>query len=81
MSWFIIAILYSLIASVSSFLAGLAYSFGFFTDTPAYIIILLMFFPFCLAMSMMGFLISTLTPTAKAANAVSYGIVLLAIVV
>lgn len=40
-----------------------------------------MFFPFCLAMSMMGFMISTLAPTAKAANASSYGIVLLAIVV
>lgn len=32
-------------------------------------------------MSMMGFMISTLAPTAKAANASSYGIVLLAIVV
>ena len=34
-----------------------------------------------MAMAMMGFMISTLTPTTKAANAVSYGIVLLAIVV
>ena len=66
---------------MSSYLAGLAFGFGFFTDTPFYIIIFLMFFPFCIAMSMMSFMISTIAPTTKAANASSYGIVLLAIVV
>jgi hypothetical protein len=80
-SWFIISVLYSLMASASSFLAGLAFGFGFFSETPAYIIIFFMFFPFCMAMSMMGFMISTIAPTTKAANASSYAIVLLAIVV
>ena len=70
-----------MISSISGFLAGFAFGAGFFRDTPAYIIMVFMFFPFCLAMSMMGFMISTLAPNTNAANASSYGIVLLAIVV
>lgn len=42
---------------------------------------LFVFFPFCFAMSMMAFMISTIASSAKSANASSYGIVLLAIVV
>jgi hypothetical protein len=57
------------------------FGFGFFDDTPAWIIIFCLFFPFTLAMQMMSFFLSTLSPTLKAANAVSYGIVLFAIVV
>lgn len=38
-------------------------------------------YPFILAMQMMSFFLSTLSPTLKAANAISYGIVLFAIVV
>ena len=38
-------------------------------------------FPFTLAMQMFSFFLSTLSPTLKAANAISYGIVLFAIVV
>ena len=40
-----------------------------------------MIYPFTLAMQMLSFFLSTLSPTLKAANAVSYGIVLFAIVV
>jgi len=40
-----------------------------------------MLFPFTLALSMMAFMVSTLAPTVKAANASSYAIVLLAIVI
>ena len=81
MSWFIIAVLYSLLAAVSTFLAGFAFGFDFFHQTPAYILIFFLFFPFSFSMAMFGFMIATLAPTAKAANASSYGIVLLAIVI
>jgi hypothetical protein len=39
------------------------------------------FLPFTLAMQMFSFFLSTLAPSLKAANAISYGIVLFAIVV
>jgi hypothetical protein len=81
LSWFVIAIIYSLISAFSTYLAGLTFGFMFFKNTPAYIIILFVFFPFTLAMQMMSFFLSTLSPTLKAANAISYGIVLFAIVV
>jgi hypothetical protein len=80
-SWFIVAIIYSLVSAVSTFLSGTLFGFGFFGDTPFWIIIFCLFFPFTLAMQMMSFFLSTLSPTLKAANAVSYGIVLFAIVV
>ena len=80
-SWFLITLIYSLICSVASYLAGLSFGFGFFADTPFYIIILMLLFPFNLALAMIGFLVATLAPNAKASNTVSYAIVLLAIVV
>jgi hypothetical protein len=81
LSWFVIANIYALVGSVSTYLAGLIFGFGFYTDTPFYIIIFFLMFPFMLAMQMMSFWLSTLSPTLKAANAISYGIVLFAIVV
>jgi len=81
MSWFIIAVLYSLLASVSTFLAGFAFGFDFFHQTPAYILIFFLFLPFSFSMAMFGFMVATLAPTAKAANASSYSIVLLAIII
>lgn len=80
-SWFLITLIYSLICSIASYLAGLSFGFGFFTDTPFYIIILMLLFPFNLALAMIGFLVATLAPNAKASNTASYAIVLLAIVV
>jgi len=80
-SWFVIANIYSVITSISTFFAGFAFGFGFFRETPAYIIIIFLFYPFTLAMQMLSFFLSTLSPTLKAANAISYGIVLFAIVV
>lgn len=80
-SWFVVAIIYSIVGSVATFVAGVIFGFGFFTDTsPGYIILALMI-PFTLAMQMFSFFLSTLAPSLKAANAVSYGIVLFAIVV
>lgn len=81
LSWFLISVLYSLVSSLSTYLAGLTFGFGFFTQTPFYIIIFFIFFPFTLAMQMLSFFLATLSPTLKAANAISYGIVLFAIVV
>jgi len=81
LSWFVIANIYSLVCAISTYLAGLAFQFDFFWETPAYIIILFLFYPFTLAMQMLSFFLSTLSPTLKAANAVSYGIVLFAIVI
>ena len=66
---------------MSTFLAGFAFRFGFFTDTPFYIIIFFLLFSLTLALSMIAFMIATLAPTLNAANASSYAIVLLAIVV
>ena len=80
-SWFIITVIYSLICSISCFLAGYAFGFGFFRDTPFYILIFLLFFPFNLALSMIGFLVATIASNSKASNTASYAIVLLAIVV
>ena len=68
-------------ASVSTYLAGLVFGFGFFKDTPFYILIFFLMYPFTLAIQMLSFFLSTLSPTLKAANAISYGIVLFAIVV
>ena len=81
LSWFVVANIYAIVASISTFLAGLAFGFGFFHDTPFYIVIFFLMYPFILAMQMMSFFLSTLSPTLKAANAISYGIVLFAIVV
>lgn len=44
-------------------------------------VVFALFIPFTLAMQMFSFFLSTLAPSLKAANAVSYGIVLFAIVV
>ena len=66
---------------MSTFLAGFTFGFGFFRDTPFYIIIFFLVFPLTLALSMIAFMIATLAPTLNAANASSYSIVLLAIVV
>lgn len=38
-------------------------------------------FPFCMALQMLSYFLSTLAPTLKAANSISYGLVLFAIVV
>lgn len=81
LSWFVIANIYSIVSALSTFLAGFLFGFGFFKDTPAYIIIFFLMYPFTLAMQMMSFWLATLSPTLKAANAISYGIVLFAIVV
>lgn len=80
-SWFVVSNIYSLIVSVSTYLAGLAFGFGFFSDTPFYIIIFFMMYPFTLAMQMLAYFISALAPTLKASNTVSYGIMLFAIVI
>lgn len=80
-SWFVISNIYAIITSVSTYLAGLAFGFDFFKQTPAYIVIIFLFYPFTLAMQMFSFFLSTLSPTLKAANAISYGIVLFAIVI
>lgn len=80
-SWFVVAVIYSVVGSIATLIAGLIFGFGFFTDTNAGFILLALFIPFTLAMQMFSFFLSTLAPTLKAANAVSYGIVLFAIVV
>jgi hypothetical protein len=80
-SWFVVAVIYSIVASVSTYVSGVIFGFGFFTDTNAAYIILALLIPFTLAMQMFSFFLSTLAPSLKAANAVSYGIVLFAIVV
>lgn len=67
--------------SVSTYLAGLVFGFGFFVETPFYIIIFFLFFPFVLAMQLLSYLISTLAPNLKASNTASYAIMLFAIVV
>ena len=80
-SWFVVAIIYSIVGSVATLIAGAIFGFGFFLDTNAAFTLLALFIPFTLAMQMFSFFLSTLAPTLKAANAVSYGIVLFAIVV
>jgi hypothetical protein len=70
-----------LITSGATYGAGYAFGFGFFRQTPFYIIVFFLFYPFALAMQMLSFFLSTLSPTLKAANAICYGIVLFAIVV
>jgi hypothetical protein len=77
----VVANIYSLITAIATYLAGFAFQFPFFVKTPGYIIILFLFYPFTLSMQMLSFFLSTLSPTLKAANAISYGIVLFAIVV
>lgn len=80
LSWFIISMIYSLISALSTLIAGLSFQFLFFKDTPWLMIIVLMF-PFTLAMQMVSYFISTLAPHLKAANSISYGLVLFAVVV
>jgi hypothetical protein len=74
-------LIYSIVTGLATYLAGIIFGFGFFTDTNILYVVLALFFPFTLAMSMFSFFLSTLSPTLKAANAVSYGIVLFAIVI
>ncbi len=80
-SWFIVAFIYSFVTSISTYVSGIIFGFGFFHDTNPIYIIFSLFLPFTLAMQMFSFFLSTLAPSLKAANAVSYGIVLFAIVV
>lgn len=80
LSWFIISLIYSLLSAISTLLAGLSFQFLFFKDTPFLIVILIMF-PFTLAMQMVSYFIATVSPHLKAANSISYGLVLFAVVV
>lgn len=80
LSWFIISLIYSLISAISTLLAGLSLQFLFFKDTPWLMVIVLMF-PFTLAMQTVSYFIATLAPHLKAANSISYGLVLFAVVV
>lgn len=80
LSWFVISLLYSLIVSAATLASGIAFGFPFFTDTPFLIIITFMF-SLCLAMQMLSYFIATVVPNLKAANSISYGFVLFAIVV
>ena len=79
-SWFVVSLIYSLLTAVSTLVAGLCFGFLFFKDTNFLIVILIMF-PFTLAMQMVSYFISVLSPNLKAANSISYGLVLFAIVV
>lgn len=81
LSWFAVSVLYALVASLSTFLAGFSFGFGFFRETPFYIVVFFLFFPFVLAMQTLGYFLSTLTPTLKSSNTVSYAVMLFAIVV
>jgi len=80
-SWFVVSNFYALVVAISTYAAGSAFGFGFFRDTPFYIIIFLLLYPFTLAMQMLAYMISAIAPTLKASNTVSYAIMLFAIVV
>jgi hypothetical protein len=80
-SWFVVSNFYSLIVSFSTYFAGLTFGFGFFTNTPFYIIVFFLMYPFTLAMQMLAYFLSTLAPSLKASNTISYGIMLFAIVI
>ena len=80
-SWFIVSNVYALIGSVSTYVSGLVFEFGFFTETPFYIVIFFLFYPFILAMQMLAYFLSTLTPNLKSSNTVSYALMLFAIVI
>ena len=80
-SWFLVSNIYALIVSVSTYLAGLAFGFLFFRDTPFYIVIFFLMYPFTLAMQMLAYFISALAPTLKASNTASYALMLFAIVI
>ena len=80
-SWFLVANIYAFVTAVSTYVAGRVFGFGFFAQTEFPIIIFFLMYPFTLSMQMLAFFLSTLSPTLKAANAISYGVVLFAIVV
>jgi len=80
-SWFVVSNFYALVVATSTYAAGSAFGFGFFLDTPFYVIIFLLMYPFTLAIQMLAYFISALAPSLKASNTVSYGIMLFAIVV
>lgn len=80
LSWFVISLFYSLVVAVSTICSGLAFGFLLFQDTPIMILFIL-YFALCLSMQMLSFFIATLVPNLKAANSISYGFVLFAIVV
>jgi hypothetical protein len=80
-SWFVVSNLYALIVATSTYTAGWVFGFGFFVDTPFYMIIFLLMYPFTLAIQMLAYFISALAPSLKASNTISYGIMLFAIVV
>jgi len=75
-----VSILYSLITTFATVAAGAAFQFHFFLDAPFLIIVVFMF-PFCMALQMLSYFLSTLASNLKAANSISYGLVLFAIVV
>jgi hypothetical protein len=80
-SWFVVSNIYAIIVALSTYFAGYAFGFGFFTETPFYIIIFFMMYPFTLSMQMLAYFISTVAPTLKTSNTISYGIMLFAIVI
>jgi hypothetical protein len=79
-SWFVVSIIYSLITTFATIAAGAAFQFHYFLDSPILIIVMYMF-PFCMALQLLSYFLSTLAPNLKAANSISYGLVLFAIVV
>ena len=80
-SWVLVSNVYAIIVSLSTYTAGIAFGFGFFKETPLYIVIFFMMYPFTLAMQTFAYFISAIAPTLKASNTASYAIMLFAIVI
>ncbi len=79
-SWVLVALAYSLFVTLSTIASGYLFQFDFFKQTPL-LVIIMMFWPFNLAMFFLGFVIAVASPDLKSANSASYAFVLLAIVI
>ena len=78
-SWIISSLVFILIGSNSLIVSGLLCQFDFFLHTP-YLILLMLFGLFTLAMIALAFMMATLLTTTKAAYTTSYAFILLGLV-
>ena len=79
-SWIITAVFYAFIVSLVTLISGYLFQFTFFTKTP-FVIVFMLFFSFSITMQCLSILISTIVSNLKSAYTVSYGLIIIGLIV
>ena len=80
LSWIITSFILTLFLSVYTIIVGYIFAFPFFTNTN-FLVLLMMFLYFTMAMQFLSLFISTLVSSLNSSNSVSYAFVLFSVVI